>query len=76
MFTNLTFFALLNELENQYLHERKKTSNSFTTTVFDMKSLKTLRMISKAIRNTTASGFLYPQLLFLQIMHVCKCTFP
>ena len=46
MFTNLTFFALLNELENQYLHERKKTSNSFTTTVFDMKSLKTLWMIS------------------------------
>ena len=58
------FFALLNELENQYLHERKKTSNLFTTIDFDMKSLKTLRMISKAIRNTTASGFLSPQLLF------------
>ena len=36
-----------------------------------MKSLKTLRMISKAIRNTTASGFLHPQLLLLA-NNACK----
>ena len=76
IFTKLTLFCTSLWTGKSVFTWTKKTSNLFTTIVFDMKSLKTLRMISKAIRNTTASGFLYPQLLFFQIMHVCKCIFP
>ena len=64
IFTNLRLFCTSQWTGKSVFTWTEKNFNLFTTIVFDMKSLKTLRMISKAIRNTTASGFLSPQLLF------------